>query len=129
MLRKQIQPNTLCQPKKRVRINEIAINAGKLEVNNSEVVQNIIMALWMRFDKSHNLLQIRLDRFHNLTMPRTDPCMGLDIKLIYKLAKSLTKTDNKMHELKTYNETINNPIYQNRQCKAIDKKLQNLDSH
>lgn len=36
-------------------------------------------------------------------------------------------TSNKMYELKIYNKVIDNLIYRNRQHKAINKELQNLN--
>lgn len=53
---------------------------------------------------------MRLAKSHNLTIPRTNLDIGLDIKPACKLAKSLTKTRSKMHELKTYNEAINDVV-------------------
>lgn len=70
---------------------------------------------------------MRLNRSHNPTMPRTDLNMSSSVKPVCKLAKSLTKTSNKVHESKTYNEAINNLIHKNRWYKAIDKELWNLD--
>lgn len=35
------------------------------------------------------------------------------IRLIYKFAKSITKTNNKMHKPKTHNKAINNSFYKN----------------
>lgn len=54
---------------------------------------------------------MRLNRSHNLTVPRTDLDKGSNIKLAYKLTKSLTETSNKVHKLKTYNKAIDDPIY------------------
>ena len=51
------------------------------------------------------------------------------IKLIYKFAKSVTKTSTKVREPKTYNEAINDLIYSNRWRKAIDEVFWNLNSY
>ena len=48
---------------------------------------------------------------------------------MYKFAKSVTEINSKIQEPKTYDEPINNPIYENRWRKAIDEKLWNLNSH
>lgn len=40
--------------------------------------------------------------------------MTLSVKLVYKFAKSLTETNNKMYKPKTYNKTIDNLIYGNK---------------
>lgn len=77
----------------------------------------------MNVNESHNLLQIRLDRSHNLTMSKTNISIGSGVKPAHKLVKSLTETSNKVHKCKTYNEAIDNLIYENKECEAIDKKL------
>lgn len=59
----------------------------------------------MRLDGSQNLTQTR---------PRTDLGIGLGIKPARKHAKSPLKASSKMHEPKTYDETINNLIHENR---------------
>ena len=51
------------------------------------------------------------------------------IRFLYKFAKSVIETSNKVREPKTYNKIINHPIHANRWRKAMDKKLWNLDSH
>lgn len=66
---------------------------------------------------------MRLAKFHDYTMPRTDLGTDSDIKPVGKFAKSLTKTSNKVHELRTYDEAIDNPIHRNRWYKAINEKL------
>lgn len=81
------------------------------------------MTLQIRLVESHNSLQIRLAKIHNLTVPKTDLSMGSSIKPAHKLAKSLIKTSSKVHELKTYNKAIDNPIHGKRWHKAIDNKL------
>lgn len=45
------------------------------------------------------------------------------VRLVQELTKSVTKTSSKMHELKTYDEAINNSINRNRWQKAIDEEL------
>lgn len=69
------------------------------------------MALQIRLVESHNSFQIRLAKIHNLTVPRTDLSMGSGVKPIHKLAKSLIETSSKVHELKTYDKAIDNPIH------------------
>lgn len=123
VLGKQTQPDILSQSKKKVKMNKTAANAGNLEANNSEIVQNIITTLQIRLDESHNLPQMRLDRSHNLIVLRTDPDTGSDIRLIYKLGKSLKEISSKVHEPKAHNEVIDNFIYENRWRKIIDKEL------
>lgn len=71
-------------------------------------------ALQMRLDKSHNLFWMRLAQFDNLIMPKTDLGIESGVRLLYKLTKSLIETSNKMHKPKTYNEAINNLIYESR---------------
>ena len=46
-----------------------------------------------------------------------------------ELAKSVTETNSKVHEPKTYDEAFNNPINGNRWREAINKELWNLDTH
>lgn len=110
-------------------INETVTNKGNLEVNDLEVVQSMTMTSQMRLDKSYNLPQIGLAKSHNLTMPRTDLGISSGIKPTFKLTKSLTKSRNKVYKPKAYNKAIDNLIYGNRWCRAIDKKLGNLDSN
>lgn len=50
-------------------------------------------------------------------------------RLTQEFAKSVIKTRSKVRESKTYNEAINNIVHENRWQKAIDKELQNLNSH
>lgn len=95
-------------------MNETAIDASDLEVNNLEVGQSITTASQMRLYKSYNLLQIKLDRSYNLSMPKIDLGIGLGIRPVYKLAKFLIKTNSKIYEPKTYNEAINNLIHGNK---------------
>lgn len=65
------------------------------------------------------------------SIPKTDLGWTLDknflgdrlLKLVNKFAKSVTETSSKVHEPKTYNEAINNPIHGNKWRKAIDKEL------
>lgn len=47
--------------------------------------------------------------------------------MYFKVAKSVTETNSKICELKTYDKIINNPIIYNRQLGAIDKELWNLN--
>ena len=51
------------------------------------------------------------------------------VRYLYKFAKSVTETSNKVRKPKTYNKVINHPIHGNRWCKAMNKKLWNLDSY
>lgn len=57
---------------------------------------------------------MRLYRSHNQIVPKTYLDIGSGIRLVYKLAKSLTKISSKVHKPKTYNEAINNLIYRNK---------------
>lgn len=82
----------------------------------------------MRAEASYNLLLV--------WRPKTDLDKiwgkNLSDKLIrsmQKLAKSIIETSNKVHEPKTYNKIVNNPINRNRYQKTINKKLWNLDSY
>lgn len=62
--------------------------------------------------------------------PKTDlnrtsgknPINGL-IRPAQELAKLVTKTSTKKQEPKTYDKVINNPIYDNRWKKTVDKEL------
>lgn len=45
------------------------------------------------------------------------------IKPACKVVKFLTKTRSKVHKLLTYNKIMGDSIYENRQRKAINKKL------
>ena len=45
------------------------------------------------------------------------------VKPARELAKSVTETNSKVHEPKTYDETVNNPINRNRWQEAIDEEL------
>lgn len=45
------------------------------------------------------------------------------VRSIYKFVKLVTKINSKVHKSKTYNKIINNPIYENKKCKAVKKKL------
>ena len=51
------------------------------------------------------------------------------VRPAYKFAKSVTETNSKVQEPKTYDEAINNPIHGNRWQEAIDGELWNLDTH
>lgn len=67
-------------------------------------------------------LQTGVGNSYNLLIqkPKTDQGWTLGksplelVRPTYKLAKSMTKTNSKLHELKTYNKAINNLIYGNR---------------
>lgn len=67
-------------------------------------------------------LQTRVGNLYNLLIQRLSIDWGriLDkspsglIKSIHKFAKSVTKTNSKMHKLKIYNKAINNLIYGNK---------------
>lgn len=61
--------------------------------------------------------------------PKTDQGRGSGVKPACKLAKSMTETNSKVHEPKTYDETIHDLIHGNKWRKVINKKLWNLDSH
>lgn len=74
----------------------------------------------MTLDESQNLTQIK---------PRTDLGTDSGVRLVCKLVKSTTKTSSNVHESKTYDKAIDNPIYTNRWCEAIKKELSNLDSY
>lgn len=67
----------------------------------------------MRLDKSQDPIWMR---------PRTDLDTSSSVRLARKLAKSATKTSNKIHKPKIYNEAIDNLIYRNRWRKAIKEK-------
>lgn len=95
-------------------MNEIVVNVGDLEVNGLKVVQNMTKVSRMRLDESHNLPQMRLAKSHSPKVLRTDLGMGLGIRFVCKLAKSLIKTGNKVHKPKTYNKAINDLIHGNR---------------
>lgn len=110
-------------------MNETIANIGNLEVNGLEVIQNMTKVLWIKSNKSYNPSQIRLAKSYNLTVPKTDLSLGLGIKLVYKLTKSLRETNNKIHKSKIYNEAIDNLIHGNKWRKVIDKKLWNLASY
>lgn len=45
------------------------------------------------------------------------------VKLVYKVAKSLTKTSSKVYEPLTYNKVMNDLIHENKQKKTINKKF------
>ena len=45
------------------------------------------------------------------------------IKPTHKLAKLVIETNSKVYKPKTYNETVNDPIYRNKWTEIIDKKL------
>lgn len=68
----------------------------------------------MRLDKSLNLPLIRLDRSHDPIISKIDLGISSNIRLVYKLVKSLTETNIKIYEPKNYNEVINNLIDGNR---------------
>lgn len=59
--------------------------------------------LQIKLNKSYNSFQIRSDKSHDPTMPRIDLGMSLSVRPIYELAKSLIKTNSKVHKHKTYN--------------------------
>lgn len=83
------------------------------------MAQAILQIKWMRIYPLRNS-KPRIDL--NGTLGKNLLGNGL-VRLVYKFVKSVTKTNNKMRELKTYDEAINNPIHGNRWCKGIDKKL------
>lgn len=72
---------------------------------------------------------MRLAKFHNTTILKSDLDTNLDIKLTHKLATSFIESSSKVHKPKTYDKIIDNLIYKNKLCKAIDKELWNLDSN
>ena len=82
--------------------------------------------------------KIRTTGAHNPPLARrarTDPSGTLGenpsdglIRPAQELAKSVTETSSKVHEPKTYNKAVNNPINGNRGQEAIDEKLWILDS-
>ena len=51
-----------------------------------------------------------------------NPADGL-VRPVRELAKSVTETNSKVQEPKTYDETINDPVHGNRWRKAIDEEL------
>ena len=79
--------------------------------------------------------RIRIHPSHNLKL-RTDlggtssknPANGL-VRPAQELTKSMTETNSKVQEPKTYDEAINNPIHENRWREAIDEELWNLNSY
>ena len=46
-----------------------------------------------------------------------------------ELAKSITETNSKVREPKTYNEAINNSLNENKLQKIIDEEFWNLDTY
>lgn len=48
---------------------------------------------------------------------------------MYEFVKSVIEASSNVKESKTYDKTINDPIYDNRWQKAINEKLWNLDSY
>ena len=79
--------------------------------------------------------RIRIHPPHN-PKPRIDlggisgknPADGL-VRFAQELAKSVTETNSKMREPKTYDEAINNPVHRNRWREAIDEEFWNLNSY
>lgn len=61
-----------------------------------------------------NLIQMR---------SRTDLSTSVGVRPVHKLAKYARESSNKMHKLETYNEAIDNLIYENGWRKAIQKEL------
>lgn len=45
------------------------------------------------------------------------------VKPANKSAKLVTKTNSKVRKFKTYDKVINDPIYENKWCKVINKEL------
>lgn len=85
--------------------------------------------LQIRLDESYDSSEIRLAKSYNPIVLKTDLDTGSGVKLVCKLAKSLTETSSKIYKPKTYDKVIDNSIYKNKWCKVIDKKLLNLDSY
>ena len=81
----------------------------------------------MRTEGSHDppVQKLRTDRGG---ISGKNPSDGL-VRPARKLAKSVTETNSKVREPKTYNEAINNPIHGNRWREAINEELWSLDSH
>lgn len=52
----------------------------------------------IRLDKSHNLPYMKPVKSHNLTLLKTNLATSSNVRLAGKLAKSLIKTNNKIHE-------------------------------
>lgn len=82
---------------------------------------------------------MKAEGFHNpplIWRLRTDlgetsgknPSNGL-VKLEQELVKFVNEISNKVHELKTYNKSVNNLIGRNKWQKAINKELRNLDTY
>lgn len=114
LLEKLILSDILSQPKKIVRINNIAANTGDLKVNSPEVIQSITITSQMRLNKFHHPPWISLNRSYNPTMVRINLGKGSNVISVCKLAKFLTKTSSKIHEPKTYNEIIKDLIYEHK---------------
>lgn len=47
----------------------------------------------------------------------------------HEVAMSMTETNSKIHELKSYVEAVKDPIYGRRWREAIEEELQNLENH
>ncbi len=46
-----------------------------------------------------------------------------------KIAMSIIKSNSKIYKLLSYNEIVNNPIYDHKWRESIKKELQNLKNH
>lgn len=64
-------------------------------------------------------LQITIDEFDLQIKPEANK----------EIAMSITETCSKIYEPKSYNKTMNNPIYCQRWRETIENKLQNLENY
>lgn len=76
----------------------------------------------MRAEGLHDLPLARKPRIDQGGSSGENPSKRL-VKPAQELVKSITETGSKMHEPKTYDETVNDLIIRNRWREAIDEKL------
>lgn len=74
---------------------------------------------WININSSFNL-ELKIDLGETLNKNYLRSRLK---RLLYKFAKSVTKTSSKLQESKSYNKAINDLIYNDRQQKTIDKEL------
>ena len=88
----------------------------------AESFHNLAKQTRIRDDSAYNLLLTRRPTIDLGGISGKNFLNGL-VRHTQELAKSITKTNSKMREPKTYDQAANNLINKNRWQKAIDKEL------
>ena len=109
------------------------------KTSKKDHVEDILSEQSVKKEAAEAIMQTKQMRIHHPRNPKPKTDLGgisgktpLGDRLVrpaYKFAKWVTETSSKVHEPKTYNEAINDPIHGNRWREAVDEELWNLDTH